>query len=269
MKYGIKNIAQGRSDIFHVDPKILQTKPGWNSRDADHPDNLAHIDTLAQSIASVGVKEPLTVYWEDDAPFVSDGHCRLAAALRAIEVYGADLKTVPVKTEGRFTSEAERVFSQIVRNSGKPLAPLEQARVFKRLVDLGWNEKEIADKSGMSKQRIVDLLELQAAPEDVQALIRDGKVSATLAMQTLRESGVKSAGNVLRKAVERAAAAGKTKATPKHVAGEKGPSIKTELRTLFTAPVENAGFLWIKMTADDHARFASWLGVKPKEGGAE
>jgi len=41
----------------------------------------------------------------------------LAAALRALE-NGAELKSIPVKTEGRYADEADRVFSQIVRNSG-------------------------------------------------------------------------------------------------------------------------------------------------------
>ena len=102
------------------------------------PTNVEHIDMLAKSIAEIGVKKPLVVYWEDGKAYVSDGHCRLMAAIRAIEVYKAEIKTVPVVTDDRYANEADRIFGQIVHNQGKPFSQLEQAKVFKKLVDLGW-----------------------------------------------------------------------------------------------------------------------------------
>src|ERR1700674_5839547 len=99
---GIKSLAQGRTDVFKVDPRVLVIKDGWNSRDFNDPENLEHVDNLAQSIAAVGVKQPLTVFFENGKCYVSDGECRLRGAMRAIEHYKADLRTVPVQTEDRY-----------------------------------------------------------------------------------------------------------------------------------------------------------------------
>lgn len=225
---GIASIAEGRSDIHRVDPHKLFIKEGWNTRD-QNDELAAHIDMLAQSIAEVGVKEPLTVYWEEGKAYISDGHCRHKAALRAIEHYKAELKTVPCKVEDRWASEAERVLSLIVRNSGKPLSQIEQSRVYKRLIDLGWQQGEIAKKVGLSAARISQILELQALPEPVKDMVSAGTVSAGMAVQTLKQSegnATKATGE-LKKAVKAAKAEGRTRALPKDMANGLLPKSAT------------------------------------------
>ena len=183
---GIASIAQGRSDMYRVNPRDLHIKSGWNNRDLTDPTNVEHIDMLAKSIAEIGVKKPLVVYWEDGKAYVSDGHCRLHAAIRAIEVYKAEIKTVPVVTDDRYANEADRIFGQIVHNQGKPFSQLEQAKVFKRLVDLGWQQGDIAKKAGMSAGRVSQILELLTMPEGVKTIVVNGNVSATMAMNVAR-----------------------------------------------------------------------------------
>lgn len=123
-KKGIQDLALGRSDVFRLDPRALQIEPGWNSRTSDFdpadPEDLS----LAHQIAEGGVKEPITVYMKNGVPVVTNGHRRRAATLYALDVLGAEIKSVPVQTEPKHASEADRVLSQIVRNSGKPLAPM-------------------------------------------------------------------------------------------------------------------------------------------------
>ncbi|MEF2073536.1 ParB/RepB/Spo0J family partition protein [Consotaella aegiceratis] len=215
-RHGIKAIALGRSDVFRLDPRHLHVKEGWNSREVDFDPTDPEDLSLAHSIAEVGVKEPLTIVWEDGKAFVTNGHRRRGATLHAIDVLGAEIKSVPAQTEDRYSSEADRVLSQIVRNSGKPLTPFEQSKVFKRLIDFGWSEKEIAAKVGRSEGWVRQLLELQAAPEEVKSLVRTNQVSATLAAKVTREAGP-AAAERLAKAVETAKAAGKKRATAKHV----------------------------------------------------
>lgn len=242
MKYGIKDLAVGRSDTYRIEPRELHVKEGWNSRvnnfDPTDADDLA----LAHSIAENGVKQPITVFWEDGKPIISDGHRRHGATLYAMDVLGAEVKSVPVQTEDRYSSEADRVFSQIVRNSGKPLAPIEQGRVFKRLIDLGWSESDIAKKSGINRAWVVELLNLQSAPEAVTGLVKSGQVAATLAIHTLKanKGDVEKTATDLNQAVETAKAAGKTRATAKHVGErkekppkpEKEPSLREKLVAL-------------------------------------
>jgi ParB/RepB/Spo0J family partition protein len=263
-QYGIKDIAVGRSDIYRLALDDIHVKEGWNCREAEDPENLEHIDTLARSIAEVGVKQPLTVYWEDGKAFISDGHSRYFGARHAQTVYGAEIKSVPVKTEDRYANEADRIFSQIVLNSGKPLTPFEQGKVFKRLLDLGWTEKEIATKAGRSQTWITDLLTLQAQPEAVKSLVRSGAVSATLATSVAK--GSESDGETVEKltsALETAKAAGKTRATAKHVNGPKR-DVHAELREAFgKAKVKHGeGFVILTLQAADYASIKGLLKIE-------
>lgn len=214
----LKELASKRSDIFYVDPRELHVKEGWNARSPDDPENKSHVLALSQSIAEVGVLEPLTVYRENERIWISDGHCRWAAAMLAIE-NGAEIRTVPVKSEGREANEADRVFSQIVRNAGKPLTTFEQGAVFKRLVGYGWTVDEIAKKAGKSPSAINAALDLQGASPAVQKLVVSGRVSATLAATTVRREGG-NAEKVLHDAVDAATQEGKAKATARHVGAE-------------------------------------------------
>lgn len=213
---GIKDVAEGRSDIYKLRPSDLHIRDGWNARNIDFDPADAEDLALAKSISEVGVKEPLTVVWQESRAYVTNGHRRRAAALYAIAALGAELKTIPCQTEERYSSEADHVLSMIIRNSGKPLTPLEQARVFKRLIDLGWSETEIARRVGKSRQWICDLLGLQAAPAEITGMVKAGEVSATLAIQTMATEKGRAA-EVLTSAITTAKAAGKDKATAKHV----------------------------------------------------
>ena len=234
---GIKDIALGRVDNFRLRLEDIHIRPEWNCRDVDFSSDDADDLALALSISEVGVKEPLTVAWDsaDGKAYVTNGHRRRAAALYAKHVLGAEIESVPVQTEGRHASEADRVLSMIVRNSGKPLTPIEQGRVFKRLNDLGWSEKQIAAKAGITDARVRQLLTLQAAPLAVTEMVKSGAISASLATKALSASGGdgQKATASLTKAVDNAKAAGKTRATAKHMAPQ--PSLRTQLKDAFDA----------------------------------
>lgn len=252
---GIKDIAQGRSDLYRVSPYDLEIKPDWNSRDPNDPSNAEHIDSLAKSIAEVGVKQPLTIYAQDGKFYVEDGHCRLAACIRAINHYGASKEmTIPVRMGDKEAGEQDRVLSQIVRNSGKPLSPLEMGTVFKKLRDLGMSDTEIAKHATVSRVYVGMLIGLVDMPASITDLVRSGAVSATLAIETVKDCGgdAEKAAAMLQGAVETAKANGKERATAKHVKqakegeekpkGEKKPTLRTRLREAFNrADIDGLG----------------------------
>lgn len=235
---GIREIAERRGELLHIDPRKLSIREGWNSRDITDPANIEHINELSSSIAQIGVKEPLKVVWEDDKAYVTNGHCRLMATMQAIK-NGAEIKTVQVLTEDKYANEADRVFTQIASNSGKPLTTLEQATVFKKLLDLGWSQKDISEKSGKTPSRVSQILELLTMPEAVKKMVKEGEVSATLAMQTVKEKGNKATA-VLSDAVKEAHAEGKDKASPKHMEG--GKAAKVNLKKALQGIFENATY---------------------------
>lgn len=266
-KKGVKGLAAGRQDMFRINPYLLSIKADWNSREMSDPANIAHIDNLARSIAEIGVKEPLTVYTEAGSLYVSNGHSRLLATFRAIEVYGAEVRTVPVKTEDKYASEADRILTQIISNSGKPLTPFEQGKVFKKLIGLGWSEKDIATKATLSVTRVVQLLELQAAPEAVKEMVRNGQVSATLAWQTVKaaEGDDRKVVQDLTTALETAQAAGKTKATAKHLSATPRVPVKKTLKEMIAAATveknSDDGKVSITLSADEYATLLNLLGL--------
>lgn len=225
----IKDISTGRSDVYKLSPNDLHIKKGWNTRDITTPENIEHIENLARSIAEIGVKEPLRVVWEENKAYITNGHCRLEAIKLAIK-NGADIKAVPVMVEDRYANEADRIFTQIVSNSGKPFTQLEQAKVFKKLLDLGWTQNDIAIKSGKTAGRVSQILELLTLPESVKTMVANGEVSASMAIQTVKTEGKKAA-KTLETAVETAKSEGKKRAMPKHV-GERGPSALTVVKSV-------------------------------------
>lgn len=224
-KTGLASLSEGRSDIYKVDPRSLHIKANWNSRDLNAAENVEHIDQLAQSIAEIGVKQPLTVYWEDGKAYIADGHCRLMAAIRAIEVYKADLKTIPVKAGDQHANEADRICGQIVYNSGKPFAALEQAKVFKKLIDLGWQQDDIAKRVGLSNGRISQILDILTLPEGVKSMVKKGEVSASMAMKVVKTApNGTAAEQALKQGLVAAKADGSDKVKSVHMA-------KTTVRT--------------------------------------
>lgn len=220
-KSGIQGLATGRSDLFRMDPNLIVVKDDWNARDFSDPDNIAHVHHLKESIRAVGVLEPLTVYIEDGQLILTNGESRLRA-VRELIAEGVEIKTIPVQAEPRHASEADKLASQIVRNSGKPFTALEQAQVYTRLIGLGWTEKDIAARAGLTVERIKQILSLNQVPAYSRKQVKSGKVSATVVQRIVAKAKTpKEIDKAVKEAVAAATAEGRKKAGPRHVAGTK------------------------------------------------
>lgn len=249
---GIAQFSEGRSDIHRVDPAILVIADGWNTRD-ENDELLAHIDMLAQSIAEVGVRKPIEVKLEDGKLIVKDGHCRTRAAMRAIQHYNAELKTVPVVSVDRYANDADLILNQIISNSGKPLSVMEQAKVFKKLLDMGWNQSDIAKKIGMSNGRVSQILDLLTMPVTVQAAVASGVVSASLAQATVKSADTpQQASEALQKAVETAVTNGR-KVKPADLSEKPKMTLKEafENSEIDSENSDESGYVDIRMPLED------------------
>lgn len=212
----LKDIAEGTKDVFMIDPLKLKVREGWNVRNYDEPETQEHIDWLSKDIAKVGVKRPLIIVKVEDDVFIDQGHCRYFATMRALE-NGAEIKAVPCIAQDRFSSEEDRLAEMITDNEGKPLSPLERAEVYHRFIGFGWDVPRIAERFSRTTKHVTDMLDLRAAGSGVTDLVKQGVVSATLAHETVKTVGATKAAEVLTQAVQTAQAAGKTRATAKHV----------------------------------------------------
>jgi hypothetical protein len=231
---GLKALADGRSDEFRLNPFFIGVKDGWNNRSMDDPANHAHIDTLARSIASEGVHTALRVYWENDRPYLVDGHCRLLAVFRAMNVYGARVETVPVKNMPKGTNEIDRVFMQETGNLSKQFTPVERAALFAKLVRLGASVDQIAERSGLSVTQVDNMLTLNSAPVAIKTMVAAKQISATTATEIVKHSGSDAAAiETAEKALQKAQASGKEKVTAKHVDVIAKKSPRKVLRTVF------------------------------------
>lgn len=206
---GIAQFSQGRSDLHRVDPRLLIIDPSDDYRDQG-PELDEHVDELAQSIAKIGVKKPIEVRLEDGKLVVKEGRCRTRAAIRAIEVYSADLKTVPVISVDRYANDEDLILNQVIGNSGKPFSTMEKAKIFKKLLDMGWQQSDIAEKTGMSNGRISQILGLLTMPVAVQQMVSAGHVSPSLAQATVKAADTPAeAAKTLQAAVDKASAEGR------------------------------------------------------------
>lgn len=215
----LKDMGQ-RKEFYQIDPRKLQIKAEWNSRDFSDPANIAHIEDLAKSIAENGVREPLKVFVEGDIAYVTNGECRLRAVMSLI-ARGVDIKAVPVLSEDKLANEADRLFTQFISNSGKPFGPVENARLFKRLLDMGWQQQDVAKRTGFSGGRVSQLLELLTLPVVLQKFITEGKASASMVLAVFKKHNgdVALAVAELSGAVVEAEKQGRTRAMPKDTEG--------------------------------------------------
>lgn len=252
---GIKQLSVRRSDTYEVDPSTIIIDKGFNVR-IPGPELDEHIRYLADSIKEEGVKEPLTCFIEGDKLHLTSGHCRIKA-VEIAKSEGVEILTVPVRLEDRYSKEEDRVLSLITRNSGKSLSQIETGEVFKKLLKYGWILSQIAQKTSYSIQHVSNILTLSGAPTEITDMVKDGKISSTLATDTVNKEG-EGAVTVLQEAINGAEVEGKKKATKKDVDKVKGAKKKgipwkkygpmlRELATILYDLIPDGDFEWTEI----------------------
>ncbi|MDR3427788.1 hypothetical protein [Silvimonas sp.] len=211
----LKSMAESRGALLNFDPRLIQVKPGLNVRDLTDPKNREHIEYLKASIRENGFlkSHPLEIFQEAGTVFVAAGHCRLTAVLELLGE-GVEIVTVPCVPEERGINDVDRILRQSTSNSGKRLTMLEEASNIQRLMGFGLSVAEIGRRMGKSAGYISQLLDFKAASPEVHQLVREGKVSATFAAETVRDHKGEGVA-ILKDAVKTAEARGAAKATKK------------------------------------------------------
>lgn len=137
----------------------------------DNPrSKVGNVDDLAASIKSSGVLEPLIVMQRNGHYDVVAGHRRLAGAKKA------GLKTVPAIV--RDFTEQERQEVMLIENlQREDLSPLEEARAYQRLTELGLSQRELAKRVGRTQPHISKRLALLVLPAHVQKELDAGGIT--------------------------------------------------------------------------------------------
>lgn len=273
------NVKKGNQ--FYVHPADLVEEDGFNPRDYDQPDTVAHIDALAAAYMRGDYVPPIIVQVVDSRVVVRDGHCRRRAMLKAIE-QGADLGQQPVMGFAGDADEADLLV--LTTQSGKKLTAVELGVMFSRMRNRGKSESEIAERVGCSPTHVKNILEVHSMPIEIKDLITAGRVSYSLALETFQELGTKAV-EVLEQGVEEvlvASGGAKTKLTRKRLdqVGSAKPKPKpvgkkvvtrmvTQVRALGSridaAQVSEDGSATLKLTAEELAALRELRDALPEE----
>jgi ParB family chromosome partitioning protein len=160
---------------------------GRLTRDPSQPREIfdeASLQELVESIESLGVLQPVRVRWDEELAMyvVIVGERRLRAAKMA------GLKSIPcVVQEGELT-ESQRLIEQLAENIIRAdLQPVEQARAFRRLMDLnGWSARQLAREMHIADANVVRALALLDLPEGVQRQVESGRLAPSVAYEVSR-----------------------------------------------------------------------------------
>lgn len=149
-----------------VDVNLIDPNPEQPRVDFD-PDELAG---LAQSIARLGVINPVVVYQEGERYVLVDGERRLRAAIMA------GLTEIPVSVRLPDQDDHTRLALALAANLQRDdLNPIEEARAYRRMVDeFGMKQTEISELTGKAQSVISMKLSLLELDEPIQNLIASG-----------------------------------------------------------------------------------------------
>jgi ParB family chromosome partitioning protein len=134
----------------------------------------AQIEDLAASIRSQGVVQPLVVTPDSDGMYtIVAGERRWRASRRA------GLDTVPVVVRD-VSGDRELLELALVENLQRSdLNPLEEAEAYLALQEkFGLSQDAIATRVGKARPTVANALRLLRLPNEVQDLLRDGRLSA-------------------------------------------------------------------------------------------
>lgn len=160
--------APSKGPIVKLPVEKLVANPDQPRR---HFDETA-LAELAASIREKGVIQPLVVRAKGELYEIVAGERRWRAAQRA------QVHEVPVVV--RDFTDTEVLEIAIIENVQRAdLNAVEEAQAYRALIErFGHTQEKLAEVLGKSRSYIANLLRLLNLPEDVQTLVRDGKLSA-------------------------------------------------------------------------------------------
>lgn len=190
-KQGIQSGEIKRADAMKIRYQDIHVEPGFNLRDVTAPDYETDLQALEDHLGRGGQIPPLEVRPRTEGGvWLVDGHRRHAAIGRRI-AKGDPIEFVNIVAfVGNDAARVQRIISS---QEGRKLHPLEIAEGYRRLRAMNLTPDDIARRVGKTRQHIDQLLILADAPQAVQNMVKDGTVSATLAMQMVRQHGEKAA----------------------------------------------------------------------------
>lgn len=165
-----RSVESDERGAILVPPERIHLNPRQPRREFRAED----LASLAESLRTHGVLQPLVVRRQQGGDYeLIAGERRLRAARLA------GLAAVPIVVRSGVEADVEKLTLALVENlQREDLNPMDRALAFRGLQDeLGCTQEEIARRVGVSRTSIAHSLRFLALPEDIQAALRDGRLS--------------------------------------------------------------------------------------------
>lgn len=144
------------------------------------------LDRLAWSLKHRGQLQPIRVRWDAAGSryLILCGERRYRAAVLA------SLPSLVAIVEDRTLDAGELLAIQLLENCAREdLGPIEQAEAMRALESAGWNQRRIAEETGLSPASVNRGLALLDLPDEVRELVAAGKLAASSAYELSRARG--------------------------------------------------------------------------------
>lgn len=175
-------------DVWMIDVDRIAPDPDQPRKEVD-PDALAR---LAESLRTRGQFQPIQVRWDEAA----ERHVIIMGERRWRAATLAGLPKLACVVRTGEMSDDERLSIQLVENClREDLAPVDQARAFRRLMDSrGLTREQVAAELSINKETVGRVLSLLTLPEAVRDAVDDGSLpaSAAFAIAKLDDPGEQS-----------------------------------------------------------------------------
>ena len=211
---------------------ISQVEPGLNQpRKRFDPEALAE---LADSIREHGIIQPLTVRR------LSSGYYQIIAGerrWRAAKQAGLDeVPAVIIEADDRKVME----IGLIENLQREDLNPAEEARGYQVLMnEYGMTQDQVAQRMGKSRPAVTNALRLLNLPEDVLALVEEGRLSAGHARALLGAPTQSLQRQGARAVLDKGLSVRQTEALVKALQKEKKPKVRSEdMLAIYLADLE-------------------------------
>lgn len=150
--------------ITEIEPNRAQPRKDFNEE---------ALAQLADSIRTHGILQPLLV-----RPQANGSYQLIAGERRWRAARMAGLSEVPVVIREMENNEAAEL-SLIENLQREDLNPIEEALGYQELMEqYGMTQEQVAQRMGKSRSAIANALRLAGLPENIQKMVRDGKLSA-------------------------------------------------------------------------------------------
>lgn len=178
--------ATGGEQIMKIALDKIIVRDGFNVRT-----DLGNVDELAYSILENGQTVPGRVDILQDGNFLLvDGH-RRHKALQILADMGHEPLFLAVVNSNK-TTEEQRILQMFTTQDNKPLAPHEVAELIQRLINIGYNQSEVAKKIGKTPAYISQMLSYASESPIIKNHVKSGKLSVSTAVKLQKDIPLQS-----------------------------------------------------------------------------